>query len=134
MKIKRLNLDWWMEYSDHEDLIVSERCIEIKPIFGKNGYYYDRLEKREWFEVNGRAYANPRSNTMLLYELSLLNATEFTAQQVNEMVHLITTLPRSQTLLKVKLFYELQPYLRRKSTKDLTRIMKLINWSDEPIN
>lgn len=78
MKLKILPLELEMEYSEYryrsrEQWIeeLSEWSTPISPVIGRDGYYYDRSNKRCWFEVEGYAFkANP---DQFLLELEMQN-------------------------------------------------------------
>lgn len=40
--------EWWID--------CLEETNKITPIFNRNGYYYDRLKKITWLEINGEAW------------------------------------------------------------------------------
>lgn len=69
--VKCLPLEGYMrsEAAAIEDM----RYVKTLPVYNRNGYYYNRLDRVAWFEVDGSAYLCPRPDDFL-YGLSLLNA------------------------------------------------------------
>lgn len=68
MTIKVLKLDWWME----RELFDLDQYTQCKPIFNRNGQYYDTKTKKCWFELDGDAWNLTNDNTFM-FSLQLLN-------------------------------------------------------------
>jgi hypothetical protein len=54
---------------------------DIAPIFNKNGFYFDRLNKSYWVEVNGRAFTVDKldvefQNKFNYYDSTILNVDQ----------------------------------------------------------
>lgn len=85
MTIKVLKLDMWME----RELFDVDDYRSCKPIFNRNGQYYDTKTKRCWFELDGDAWDITNSNTFL-YSLKLLNHRMLSAPERKAIEVLIT--------------------------------------------
>lgn len=63
-------------YEQEKELFPDEwescfyRKVEIPPVFRRAGWYYDRLERVSWIELEGRAWRDDRIDDFL-YRLSL---------------------------------------------------------------
>lgn len=54
-----------------KDCVGTDRTPSIPPRFNRNGWYYDRLTKEAWLEIDGEAWSYYPET--FLYALSLLN-------------------------------------------------------------
>lgn len=125
MKLKRLNLDNWMKFFSHER-ILEEGYIELKGalILNRDGRYYNRLGKIEWFEKSGKVYIKScemHCQSSFEYELSLLNHSFLSAQQVKELKHIVTTLPKANKKIKQELSNLLYIDYNAKNIRNLYR-------------
>jgi len=78
MTLKVLPVEYWMELHD----IDSDELPEIAPILNRDGYFYETVSKRCWFEFNGRAF-DLEKNTQFLFELELLNHKRLSTEENN---------------------------------------------------
>lgn len=89
MRIKRLNIDFWMERNEINPKTGRrkdrqfEACFEIEPVIGKPGFYL--LGDKCWFESsNGRAFSY--NKTVFLRTLNSLNVTQkYNQKQIRAM-------------------------------------------------
>lgn len=67
--LKCLELQSWMEWEwlEQDDGLM-KRLQKIEPIMNRNGYYYDRLKKKCWFESEGLAFEVHTSNFKYTFE------------------------------------------------------------------
>jgi hypothetical protein len=75
-RLKVLQLENWMKSN-----LSGMNYVEIKPPIHRNGWYLERMSKRCWFEVDGKAYQCPNQE-QFEYVLSLLNHRPLTQRQV----------------------------------------------------
>ncbi len=79
--IKILPLEYWQKFmANCFEQDESDSYPEIKPVFNREGQYFDRKTKECWFEVDGKAYLN--KNNLFGYELQLLNHTPLTQSEL----------------------------------------------------
>jgi hypothetical protein len=76
MALKVLPIEYWMELHDSDEL------PEIVPILNRDGYFYETVSKRCWFEFNGKAF-DLEKNTQFLFELELLNHKPLSTEEIN---------------------------------------------------
>jgi hypothetical protein len=76
MTLKVLPIEYWMELHDSDEL------PEIAPILNRDGYFYETVSKRCWFEFNGKAF-DLEKNTQFLFELELLNHKPLSIEEIN---------------------------------------------------
>lgn len=74
MTLKVLPLEYWMEHDSN--------FPEITPVLNRDGYFYETVSKRCWFELGGKAFDLER-NTQFLFELELLNHKPLSVEEVN---------------------------------------------------
>lgn len=92
--ISVLNLQFWMKYWTEEESGIQERkscdhVSSILPIFNRDGWYYNRKTKLEWYEYKGEAFLI--KHQMFSYTLSTFNAKVLTTREVKayrEMINL----------------------------------------------
>jgi hypothetical protein len=75
-KIKVLPLDHPFKYDFLDEIQWYEpdffkRHKKIAPIFNRNGFYYDRVSKQCWMEIDGIAFEYPAGD--FIYRLKMLN-------------------------------------------------------------
>ncbi len=85
MKIKVLQLETWMRYSNHAQIIRMGYCEIHYPYIGRTGYYLARFTDKKsaplaWFEKDGKAYLCKRTDDFL-YVLSLYNHKPLSANE-----------------------------------------------------
>lgn len=83
ISISVLPLKSWMTYYvDDEDGIRENTLPPITPIVNRDGWYYDRKRKLEWYEYKGKAFI-PRGNpSQFIYCLKLANAKVLTRREI----------------------------------------------------
>ncbi len=52
--------------------------IPMKPIFNRDGWYYDRKKKYAWYECNGRAWDGSHCTEDFIYEMQQLDVKALT--------------------------------------------------------
>lgn len=74
-RYKRLEPESWVSWDVLEEdesaphkLLGTKEYPEITPKFGRDGYYFDRAERKTWIEFGGRAWAY-NAPRQFLYEL-----------------------------------------------------------------
>jgi hypothetical protein len=82
VKVKILSLDNMILYLG-EEYFLDCSMKEIEPVFNRNGRYYDRLNKKAWYEWNGKAFLENRIDDFI-YEFNnlsvrILSKEEFSA-------------------------------------------------------
>jgi hypothetical protein len=82
MTLKVLSVEYWMELHVNCHEIASDKLPEIAPILNRDGYFYETVSKRCWFEFNGRAF-DLEKNTQFLFELELLNHKRLSTEEIN---------------------------------------------------
>lgn len=121
--IKCLPLDFWMEFKvlKNWDNFRTVKGKEITPVFNRNGWYYNRLNKSCWFEVNG--YAFKTSINDFKFQLDLLNHN-----YMSDTIYFAYCVLRKENLLSKKQKQELitEEFLRqrRKTNLDMLKFKK----------
>ncbi len=90
-------------YSDHPSGREENDLKEIPPILHRDGWYYNRRTKLEWYEYRGQAFL-PRGSGDFLYELGLLNAKVLTARELRaykELLNLKPPKPMREQIIKL---------------------------------
>lgn len=82
-RYKMLPPEFWFNCSDFRDCVDKE----ITPVFGKDGIYLDRIEKKAWVENKGKAYLYRYCS--VLYEFHLLDHTPLMPETAKAIRHLI---------------------------------------------
>lgn len=80
-----LPLEWWMTYYVDDECGREENNLEkIVPIMHRDGWYYNRRTKLEWYEYKGQAFIprNSNSGSMFQYSIQLLNARVLSRREV----------------------------------------------------
>jgi hypothetical protein len=91
--ISVLPLQGWMRYYSDSPYGRQENDLkEIAPILHRDGWYYNRRTKLEWYEYRGQAFL-PRDNKQFVYELGLLNAKVLTARELRAYKELLNLKP-----------------------------------------
>lgn len=116
--ISVLPLNYWMRYYvDTTSGRAENRCKAITPIFNRDGWYYNRLTKLEWYEYKGFAFIpeNSKSGEMFKYRMKLLNARVLTTREVAAYKELLRVKPDKVVRDAIKTTLELDQevkYLR----------------------
>lgn len=101
LKLKRLALETWMCTSDM--LPIPEYYLRGAEVVGKDGYYYDRLTRKAWFEVDGIAYFCDRPDDFLyvlsLYDLAVPRSRERAALETLSLAGMLNKSQRRQLRL-----------------------------------
>lgn len=83
MTLKILPLESWMKFHVNcPEFFSNDDLREIKPILNKDGYFYQTVGKRCWFEYKGKAF-DLEQNTQFLFELELLNHKPLSTDEIN---------------------------------------------------
>jgi hypothetical protein len=117
--IKRLSLEYWMELGDQEGIGIAAMKI-VRELIG-NGWYYDRLTKTSWYEVDGNTYTTKHLASRFIYCLSLFDVEPFTDEQVRAIHSLIRNLTRKQKNATRELQNMLQKDLQAKNLRNIGR-------------
>lgn len=127
MRIKVLELDWWMKRDGtepkRERLLGSKRYPEIRPVFNRPGIY--RLGKEAWVEIGGKAY---RYDPLQFYfQLAWKHALEYTDEEANALAAIAGT--KFATERQRRLHYDIRTAresrnIRRNSRKHMMGIFR----------
>lgn len=83
--ISVLPLERWMTYYvDDPHGREENNLVRIPPILNRDGWYFNRRTKLEWYEYKGQAFLprNSSGGSMFEYHLQLLNAPVLTQREV----------------------------------------------------
>jgi hypothetical protein len=96
------------EEKSYRELVQEElpRYVEITPVFNRDGWYYDRIAKIAWYEYNGMAWINDRTDDFL-YELQCLNARWLNKDEVKAIKTLIVYGSCPKSLYEIMYQHEL---------------------------
>lgn len=72
---------------------------KLKPMFNRNGLYYDRITKLCWIEINGEAFKYPRET--FLYEFRIISHVPLSCKEVEA----IEILMSRKNLCPKKIYY-----------------------------
>lgn len=67
-KVKVLSITFPFNYEKKFWIDCLKETDKIRPVFNRNGYYYDRISKKTWLEINGEAWLYS-SKEHFLYDL-----------------------------------------------------------------
>jgi hypothetical protein len=84
---------WMMYYVDEEDGREENRYSPIEPILNRNGWFWDRYAKREWYECRGHAFLISNHGNQFRYELGLANTRVLSAREVRAYQEILRTRP-----------------------------------------
>ena len=104
MAIKVLPLDDWMELEDWcvpNDQSWPRKTIECDPVFNRPGWYYNRIEKKSWFErPSGTAFSYPSKYFLeRLKEIEVCEIDKKTALALQVLVNAKLATKEQQELL-----------------------------------
>lgn len=80
-RYKRLSPEHWQSFYEEEEYPQCTEYAEIPPVFGKPGFYFDRKEKKLWFEVNGRAFDCSKNLRDFKWQLKQMNHRPLTEKE-----------------------------------------------------
>jgi len=87
-------LQYWMRcYVYEEDGREENSYPPIKPILHRDGWFWDRLAKREWYECNGHAFLISSNGNQFRYELGLANTRVLSDREVRAYQEILRTRP-----------------------------------------
>lgn len=116
--ISVLPLEGWVAYTlDNEEDFSESDLKQIEPILHRDGWYFNRRTKLEWYEYKGKAFL-PRSangGAQFLYNLKLLNSQVLTAREVEAYKEMLRLRPPKhiRNAIRDVLYYDEQKkYLR----------------------
>lgn len=116
--ISVLPLEGWVSYTlDNEEDFSESDLKQIEPILHRDGWYFNRRTKFEWYEYKGTAFL-PRSakgGAQFLYTLKLLNSQVLTAREVEAYKEMLRLRPPKhiRNAIRDVLYYDEQKkYLR----------------------
>jgi hypothetical protein len=83
-KVKVLPLEAWMTWLGDEDglTVPIEEDRRMPPVFGRPGWYYNRIKNVAWFEVPSLNLCYLMKPEMFLYGLRLLEVQRYNEQQI----------------------------------------------------
>lgn len=84
---------WMMYYVDEEDGREENNYSPIKPILHRDGWFWDRIAKREWYEYRGHAFLISKHGNQFRYELGLANTRVLSAREVQAYQEILRTRP-----------------------------------------
>ena len=67
MSLKTIQLDFWMS----RNLYDVDSMVPCKPVYNRDGQYFDTKTKRCWFEVDGDAFLHDKNS--FIFSLRVLN-------------------------------------------------------------
>ena len=111
-----------MELGDQEGIGIASIKID-RELIG-NGWYYDRLTKTSWYEINGNTFTSENLASRFVYCLSLLDVEPFTDEQVRAIYSLIKNLTRKQKNATRELQDMLRKDLQVKNIRNIRRDAK----------
>lgn len=128
---------WMMYYVDEEDGREENRYSPIEPILHRDGWFWDRLAKREWYEYRGHAFLISNHGNQFRYELGLANTRVLSAREVRAYQEILRTRPPKairvmiQTALAsdaaVKYLSDVSRDVRRCAMKARMRLQRFID-------
>jgi hypothetical protein len=80
-------------YVDEESGREENHYSPIKPILHRDGWFWDRLAKREWYEYSGQAFLISSNGNQFRYELALANTRQLSAREVRAYQEILRTRP-----------------------------------------
>jgi len=92
---------WMMYYVDEEDGREENNYPPIKPILHRDGWFWDRLAKREWYEYSGHAFLISSNGSQFRYELALANTRVLSAREVRAYQEILRTRPPKAIRTKI---------------------------------
>ncbi len=100
--ISVLPLEFWMRhYVDTAWGRAENDQVAMTPIFNRDGWYYNRRTKLEWYEYRGQAFIT-RSQKSFVYELAVLNAKILTTREVLAYKEVMNLRPPRDLAAKIK--------------------------------
>lgn len=113
-------LQYWMRYYvDEEDGREENRYPPIKPILHRDGWFWDRLAKREWYEYRGYAFLISNHGSQFRYELALANTRVLSAREVRAHQEILRTRPPKA--IRAEIQAALASDAEVKSLRDISR-------------
>jgi len=94
------------------DQLVEDKFERLTPVFNRDGWYYDRLAKRSWYEWKGTAWTNKGCADQFLYELSQHDARMLEPAEVKAIRTLMVYGSANQELLELLWQHEHKVMLR----------------------
>lgn len=92
---------WMMYYVDEEDGREENHYPPIKPILHRDGWFWDRIAKREWYEYRGHAFLISNHGNQFRYELALANTRQLSAREVRAYQEILRTGPPKAIRTKI---------------------------------
>lgn len=127
-----LPLECWMTYYiDDEDGREENRYSSMPPILHRDGWFWDRLAKREWWEHRGQAFLISTEGKDFLYNLRLANARALSAREVAAYREILRLRPpldiarRVDSALRLDQEIKYLRSIRRNGLKRRLRFMRL---------
>jgi hypothetical protein len=97
-----LPLQSWMRYYvDEESGREENRYPSYQPILHRDGWFWDRIAKREWYEYRGHAFLISNHGNQFRYELALANTRQLSAREVRAYQEILRTRPPKAIRTKI---------------------------------
>lgn len=127
-------LQYWMRYYvDEEDGREESRYPPIKPILHRDGWFWDRIAKREWYEYRGHAFLISNHGKQFGYELALANTRVLSAREVRAYQEILRTGPPKaiRTRIQAALASDAEVKNLRYISREGLRVRRrfLLHWS-----
>lgn len=84
---------WMRYYVDEESGREENHYSPIKPILHRDGWFWDRIAKREWYEYRGHAFLISNHGNQFRYELALANTRVLSDREVRAYQEILRTRP-----------------------------------------
>ncbi len=84
---------WMMYYVDEEDGREENRYPPYQPIMHHDGWFWDRIAKREWYEYRGHAFLISNNGNQFRYQLGLANTRVLSDREVRAHQEILRTRP-----------------------------------------
>lgn len=92
---------WMRYYVDEESGREENHYPPIKPILHRDGWFWDRIAKREWYEYRGHAFLISNHGNQFRYELALANTRQLSAREVRAYQEILRTRPPKAIRTKI---------------------------------
>jgi hypothetical protein len=93
---------WMMYYVDEEDGREENRYPPYQPIMHRDGWFWDRIAKREWYEYSGQAFLISNNGGQFRYELGLANTRVLSAREVRAYQEILRTRPPKAIRVRIQ--------------------------------
>ena len=84
---------WMIYYVDEEGGREENRYPPYQPIMHRDGWFWDRIAKREWYEYRGHAFLISNDGQQFRYEIGLANTRVLSDREVRAYREILRTGP-----------------------------------------